>query len=211
VAYRVVTPETMPLVSGRGRKVVEAVPTMVLRNDFGSLDDWFSSLTRSRRSSVRGQVKKISADPGIVVRTATARDDLDGGELAGLLLAHRARMGTVKFDSRGPVTAEYLEALVRRPDVVTTTYHDESGRLLAFSNLLDHPVVPLYQHWAARTFDEGRPKHLYFDVIVRTVRYMIEGNRKSLSMGRGLGEVKSSLGFTPRPLRAVVVPRPVAG
>jgi hypothetical protein len=211
VVYRVVTPETVPLVSGRGRKVVDAVPTMVLRNDFGSLDDWYASLTRSRRSSIRGQVKKVAADPGVVVRGDFARNDLDAEELAGLLLAHRARMGTVKFDSRGPVREEYLDALVRRPDVLTTTYHDDSGRLLAFTTLLDHPVIPLHQHWAARPVDEGRPKHLYFDVNVRLIRHMIEGNRKSLSLGRGLGEVKSSLGFAPQPLLAVVVPRPVAG
>jgi hypothetical protein len=211
VVYRVVSPDTTALVSGRGRVVRDAMPTMVLQNDFGGVEDWLSSLSRSRRSSVRGQVKKIAGDPDLEVHTAAARQDLDAAELVDLLRAHRARLGPVKFDSRGPVTAEYLDLLVRRRDVFTTTYRSGSGRLLAFTNLLDHPAVPLSQHWAARAFDDGRPKHLYFDVVVRLVRHMIEGNRKSLSVGRGLTELKSTLGFTPRPLRAVVVPRPVAG
>jgi hypothetical protein len=204
VVYRVVPAELTGLVR-------EAVPTMVLRNDFGSYEDWLASLSKSRRSSLRGIAKKVAADPDIEVCTASGRTDLAGAELAELLRTHRARHGKVKFDSRGAVSAEYLDLLVRREDVYTTTYHDGAGRLIAFTDMLDHPVIPLSQHWAARDFEDGRPKHLYFDFISRTVRQMIEGNRKSLSVGRGLSEVKSTLGFEPRPLRAVIVPRPVAG
>jgi hypothetical protein len=210
VVYRTVPPDSLDLVSGRGRQVRDTMPTSVLENSFVDVEGWLASLRRSRRLSLRGQVKKIAADPDVLVRTEAARADLDATELATLLREHRARMGPVKFDRRGPVTAEYLGELVRRPDVLTTTYHDASGRLLAFTNVLDHPVTPLHQHWAALGPGEGRPKHLYFDVVVRNVRYMIEGNRKSLSMGRGLTELKATLGFQPVPLLGVIVPRPVA-
>ncbi|MGW5719703.1 GNAT family N-acetyltransferase [Amycolatopsis sp. NPDC003865] len=209
VVYRAVPPAEAGLVSGRGRLVREINPTLVLENTFGDLEGWLASLSRNRRSSLRGQIRKIAADPGLVVRAGTARDDLDPAELAAMLRAHRDLKGPVKFDQRGPVTAEYLGELVRRPDVVTTTYHDDRGRLLAFTDLLDHPVMPLHQHWAALPPADGRPKHLYFDVVVRGVRHMIEHNRKFLSLGRGVTDLKTSLGFTPSPVLGVVVPRPV--
>ena len=210
VVYRAVLPDEIGLVSGRGRVVREIQPTFVLENTFTDVDGWFATLSRNRRSSLRGQVRKIAADPGIVVRAGTARDDVDPTELAAMLHAHRAAKGPVKFDQRGRVSAEYLGELVRRPDVLTTTYHDESGRLLGFTDLLDHPVMPMHQHWAALPPGDGRPKHLYFDVVVRGVRYMIERNRKSLALGRGMPELKASLGFAPAPLLGVIVPRPVA-
>ncbi|MEV7551789.1 GNAT family N-acetyltransferase [Amycolatopsis sp. NPDC089917] len=209
VVYRTVEPESLGMLSGRGRPVRDTKPTSVLENRFVDVEGWLASLRRSRRLSLRGQVKKVAADAGLVVRSEAARTDLDALELATLLRQHRERMGPVKFDRRGAVTAEYFAELVRRPDVITSTYHDADGRLLAFGNVLDHPVAPLHQHWAAVSPEEGRPKHLYFDAVVRNVRYMIEGNRKSLSMGRGLTELKATLGFQPVPLLGVIVPRPV--
>ncbi|MFJ8917137.1 GNAT family N-acetyltransferase [Amycolatopsis sp. NPDC102389] len=209
VFYRTVEAESLGMLSGRGRRVCDTMPTSVLENRFVDVEGWLASLRRSRRLSLRGQSRKIAADPDVIVRTEAARTDLDALELAILLREHRRRMGPVKFDLRGPVTAEYLAELLRRPDVITSTYHDADGRLLAFSTVLDHPVAPLHQHWAAVAPEEGRPKHLYFDVVIRNVRYMIEGNRKSLSMGRGLTDLKASLGFQPVPLLGVIVPRPV--
>ncbi|AUI57178.1 GNAT family N-acetyltransferase [Amycolatopsis sp. BJA-103] len=209
VVYRTVEPEALDMLSGRGRPVRETMPTSVLENGFVDVEGWLASLRRSRRLSLRGQVKKVAADPGLVVRAEAARTDLDALELATLLRGHRGRMGPVKFDWRGPVTAEYFAELVRRPDVITSTYHGADGKLLAFGIVLDHPVAPLHQHWAAVAPEEGRPKHLYFDAVVRNVRSMIEGNRKSLSMGRGLTDLKATLGFRPVPLLGVIVPRPV--
>ncbi|MCR6481354.1 GNAT family N-acetyltransferase [Amycolatopsis sp. OK19-0408] len=209
VVYRAVTPDTAGLVAGRGRLVREVLPALVLENTFADLDGWLAALSRNRRSSLRGQLRKIAADPDVVVRAGTARDDLDPAELAAMLHAHRESKGPVRLDRRGPVTAEYLGALVRRPDVVTTTYHDAAGRLLAFTDLLDHPVTPLHQHWAALPPGGGRPKHLYFDVVVRGVRHMIERRRKFLALGRGATELKVSLGFSPSPVFGAVVPRPV--
>jgi hypothetical protein len=210
VVYRAVTPDTAGLVSGRGRIVREIQPTLVLENTFTDLDGWLATLTRKRRSSLRGQLRRLDADPGLTVRAGTTRDDLDGAELAAMLRTHREAKGPIRFDQRGPVTGEYLDRLVRRPDVVTTTYHDAEGRLLAFTDLLDHPVMPLHQHWAALPPAAGRPKHLYFDVVVRGVRHLIEHQRKFLSLGRGVTDLKVSLGFTPAPMLGVIVPRPVS-
>ncbi|OZM75038.1 GNAT family N-acetyltransferase [Amycolatopsis antarctica] len=211
VLYRSVSPAEEYAVSGRGRIVRDAAPTSVLDNTFESREQWISSLSRSRRHSIRGQIRKISGDPSLTIRGGTGRDDLDGAELAPMLDAHRAKFGRVAFDFRGAITPAYLHALVRRQDVFTVTYHDDSGRLLAFTNVLDHPVLPLHQHWAAVPVEDGGRQHLYFDAFARVAGHMIDAGRKGMSSGRGLSELKSSLGFTARPLRAVIAPRPVCG
>lgn len=208
--YRYVPVDGLPLVSGFGRVVREAVGTSVLDNRFPTVEDWISSLARSRRHSIRGQVRKVDRDPELVVRFGAARDDLDGAELAALVNRHRARLGRPKFDSRAPLSGEYLHALVRRDDVLTLTYHDRTGRLLAFADLLDHPAVPLYQHWAALSREEGGRQHLYFDSYARLMGHVVATRREGLSAGRGRLELKQSLGLATRPLWVAAVPRPVA-
>lgn len=208
--YRSVPPDALSLLMGRGRVVRPSMGTAVLDNTFANGADWIASLPRSRRHSIRGQVRKVAADAGLVVRFETARDDLDGAELAELVNRHRDRLGRPKFDSRSPVSAQYLHELVRRPDVRTLTYHDADGELLAFADLLDHPDVPLYQHWAALAPEEGGRKHLYFDSYARMIAQVVSDGRKALAAGRGRLELKASLGLSTRPLWAVGVPRPVA-
>lgn len=209
--YRYLSAESLPLVSGFGRVVRESVGVAVLENTFSTVDDWVSSLARSRRHSVRGQRRKVERDPDLVVRFGPARDDLDGAELAALVNRHRARLGKPAFDNRGPVAGAYLHELVRRDDVLTLTYHDAQGRLLAFADLLDHPELPIYQHWAALHRDEGGRAHLYFDSYARLLAHVVESHRKGFSAGRGMLELKSSLGFASRRMWLAAVPRPVAG
>jgi hypothetical protein len=209
--YRYLSGEDLPLVSGFGRLTRESVGVAVLDNTFSTVDDWNSSLARSRRHSVRGQRRKVERDPDLVVRFGPARDDLDGSELADLVNRHRARLGKPRFDSRGPVSGDYLHELVRRDDVLTLTYHDCRGRLLAFADLLDHPELPVYQHWAGLHRDEGGRAHLYFDSYARLIGHVVGTHRKRFSAGRGMLELKSSLGFTPQRRWIAAVPRPVAG
>ncbi|GAA1217829.1 GNAT family N-acetyltransferase [Prauserella alba] len=210
VIHRYLGDDELPDVTGRGRVVRDAVPTTLLRNDFTDVGEWVSSLARSRRHSIRGQRRKIAADGSLTIRCGRSREDVAGAELATLLHAHRAKFGRVPLDLRGAVTAEYLHALVRRPDVATLTYRDAaSGRLLAFTNVLDHVVTPLHQHWAAVPPERGGRRHLYFDAYARVVGFMIDNGRPSISSGRGMQDVKGSLGFAPQPLRTVIAARPV--
>ncbi|HWM03184.1 MAG TPA: GNAT family N-acetyltransferase [Actinophytocola sp.] len=211
VVYRHVPPADVPLVSGFGRYVRATFGTAVLENTFTHTAGWLASLSRNRRSSLRKLRRKLTEDADLEVRCATARTDLDPVELAGLLRAHRGKFTSYRHDSRGPVTAEYLAALVARPDVWTISYHGAGGRLLAFHDLLDHPAHPLSQHWATRPADDGWHQDLFFDLYVRMVDHVIEQGAKTLSVGRGLDEVKTRLGCRMLPLNLAVVPRVVAG
>jgi hypothetical protein len=211
LVYRHVSPADVTLVGGFGRFVRPAAGTAVLDNTFVATGDWLATLSRKRRASLRRRRAQLTADPDLIIRFDRARADLDGQTLAGLLRAHQGKFHRFWHDSRNPVTAEYLTRLVARPDVRTMTYHDSRGTLLAFSTLLDHPAHPLSQHYAALPVEAGGRRHLYFDVHMRLVEHLIETGAKSLSIGRGMAEIKAQFGFTIRPLRFVVVPRIVAG
>lgn len=208
LVYRHLSPADVPLVAGFGRLVRPCPGTAVLDNTFASTEDWLATLSRKRRASLRQRRRRFAGDPNLVIRFGAARDDLNGAALAAMLRAHQDKFRRYWHDSRNPVTAEYLSALVARPDVRTMTYHDAGGILLAFSDLLDHPAHLVNQHYAALP---GSPGHLYFDLHTRLVDHLVEVGAKSLSLGRGMAEVKTGLGFTIRPLRLAVVPRVVAG
>lgn len=212
LVYWHLSPADVPLVAGFGRHVRPGVGTLVLDNTFTSTADWLASLSRNRRASLRKLHRKLAADPTLVIATGTGRSDVDGVDLAAMLRAHRAKFGPPHWtDARNPVTAEYLAALVARPDVRTMTYHDADGRLLAFSNSFEHPAHLFSQHFATVPVERGGRGDLYFDLYFRLVALMIERGAKSLAVGRGMAETKTRLGFEVRPLRLAVVPRVVAG
>jgi uncharacterized protein len=211
VVYRVVRPDELGLVTGRGRVVRKVMGYAELDNSFTTLDDWYLSLGKKRRYSVRGRSRKIAADPDLTIEFGPARTELDGAELAALIDAHRDGYGRSALDARGWQSPSYLDALVHRPDVHTLTYRNETGRLIGLATLLDHPAYPSYQHWATVRQEDGGKPHLYFDSYPRLIQHMIDNGAKSLNAGRGLLETKAELGFTPRELYGVIVPRPVAG
>jgi hypothetical protein len=211
LVYWNLSPADVPMVAGFGRYVRSGIGAAVLDNTFASTDEWFAGLTRNRRSSLRRLRRRLAEDPNLVVRFETARSDLDGAELVRLVHEHRDKFGRLPFNSRNPVTAEYLSALVARPDVRTLTYHDADGTLLAFNNVLEHPTLLMSQHYAAVPVEQGGRAHVYFDLHIRLVEHLIETGAKSLSLGRGMAEVKERLGFEIRPLLVAVVPRMVAG
>lgn len=192
--------------AGRGRLAHRSNPLAVLDNRFSTVDEWLGSLRGKRRSQLRGQIRQVATAPDLRVRFEAARDDLDGDELAGLLRRHRARFTRSRLDPRAPQSGEYLHTLVRRPDVLTLTYH-AGTRLVAFATVLDHPELPVYQHWAALDREDGGRPHLYFDSYVRIVRHVVEHRRAALSCGGGMLDLKAQLGFTARPRQILVVPR----
>jgi hypothetical protein len=211
VLYRPIDEVLIPVLEGRGRLVRHIDSTAVLRNRWSTVDDWLATLGHGRRKSLRKAARRIEADPTLEVRFGQGRDDLDPYELATLLARHRKRLGISILDRRTPMSGAYLNAYLRRPDVHTLTYRDADGRLLAFSTMIDHPVSPMLQLWAMLPIDEGGRGNLYFDCYFRGIRHMIDNGRAELFAGRGLQDVKGTLGFAKHPLASVAVPRPLIG
>jgi hypothetical protein len=209
--YRAVGADLLPALDGRARLVRQVDSVAVLRNDFADEEAWLATLSKGRRSGLRKQGRRLESGPPLLIRGGPGRADLAGSELARLLNRHRASFGTPALDTRTQLSGAYLEHLVRDPDVHTLTYHDDEGRLLALNTILDHPRLPIKQHWAALPVAEGGRKDLFFDSYRRAVRFMVRTGRPELSAGRAPHEVKRSLGFRTRPVYGVAVPRPVIG
>lgn len=205
VIYRDVPLGSVPVVSGRGR-VVKAVGGNALASLPSSFEEWLNSLRRTRRQGLRKQAAALETGPDIIIEYPAAPDSLDGPTCAALLKQHNESYAE-RMDPRAPVSAAYLATFVRRPDVRIITYRDRKARLLAFGTLIDHPRTPVLGWWAKLDVDQGGRAHLYFDSVMRHVRYVISQGRPELSAGRGKLDVKATLGFGEVPLRGVVVPR----
>lgn len=205
VVYRDVPITSVPVVSGRGR-VVKPVRGNAVAALPSSLEDWLNSLRRTRRQGLRKQATSLDADPHIVIENPAGGAGLDGPALAQLLKRHNENYAE-RMDPRSPVSVAYLEAFLRRPEVRTITYRDRNSRLLAFCTLIDHAQTPALGWWAKLDLDQGGRPHLYFDALMRHVGYVISQGRRELSAGRGLLDVKATLGFAEVPLCSVAVPR----
>ncbi|WP_181777274.1 hypothetical protein [Amycolatopsis pittospori] len=220
VIYRAMNPELLPALEGRGRVSREIDPAAVLLNTYSTVDEWEQGIDEGTREVLHG----LRADGDLHTEAATARTDLDVHELAVLLNAHRtrqderawaggqrSRIGGLHMDTRSPIAPSYLDALIRRPDVVTRTYRDGSGRLLGFGTLFDSEKGCALHQWAALPSASGGRKGLYVDCYARGVEHMIADGRPELTAGRAMLENKTALGFGTRALVSVAVPRPVLG
>ncbi len=215
VVYRAMNPELVPALAGRARISREIDPAAVLVNRYSTVDEWAAALAPDVRRYL---------DPDVATEAAAGRTDLDPHELAVLLNAHRARqddrawaggqrsrVGGLHLDTRSPIAPAYLDALVRRPDVVTRTYRAADGKLLGFNTMIDQDRGCAVHHWAALPSAEGGRKGLYVDCYARCVAHMIAAGRPELTAGRAMLPEKEALGFGTRSLFSVAVPRPVLG
>lgn len=191
----------------RDRAIVKDSPgSTILRLNWDSEDGWLKSLSKSRRGDIRRQARLVDADETTIIKQGMGRKDLDPELLARLNTAHTTRLGA-RFDPRFPLTASWFERMCVRDDVSVISYHDPDDRLMAFSMLFDHETTPQHGPWAALRPEEGGKKHLYFHQYVLTLRKVIGDGRKELLGGRGMVDVKQSLGFEYIPMRMIAVPR----
>ncbi|WP_436499909.1 hypothetical protein [Actinokineospora sp. HUAS TT18] len=220
VMYRAMGDDVAAAAGGRARAYRRIDPIAVLTNTGMSVPDWLESLA----PECRAVIDRLAADPGLVTEAAPGRTDLDAPELAAMLNAHRARqdqrawdggqpsrIGGLHLDTRSPVAPAYLDAFVRRPEVITRTYRTPEGTLLGFNTMIDHPRGVAMHHWAATPASQGGVPYLYADAYARCVRHMIDNGRPELTAGRALLDVKRRFGFGTRELATVAVPRPVMG
>ncbi|MEV0151074.1 MULTISPECIES: hypothetical protein [unclassified Nonomuraea] len=209
VLYRMVTEPGLPLVARGGAITRESPGSMVMPLRWSSVDGWLGSLGKSRRWELRRQSRRIAEADDLLVTEGRARADLDPVEMAELNRRHTARLAA-RFDPRADLPPAYFAALLRRDDVTVLSYRS-GERLLAFATVYEHPVAPVYGTWAALRPDEGGRKGLYFDSYVRIVRSALEAGGKQLLCGRGMADVKLSLGFEYVPMTFVAVPRWATG
>jgi hypothetical protein len=203
--YRMVAEPQLPLVARRGAITRQSPGSTVMSLPWSSVEGWIGSLSRNRRSTLRRQTRKIAGAADLVVTEGRARRDLDPAELAALNRTHTGRLAS-RFDPRPDLPPAYFAALLAREDVSVISYH-AADRLLGFAIVFEHPTAPIYGPWAALRPEEGGRKDLYFDSYARIVAGAVEQGGKRLFGGRGMIDVKLSLGFEYVPMKLVAVPR----
>jgi len=207
VVYRAVPDDQLAALTGRGRRVRPSTPATRMALPWSSLDEWLATRTRSRRQDLRRITRKLRADPDLRIELGFRRTDLDPAEVTRLVRRHQIRLAG-PFGARWQdLPVPYVAKLLDRDDVGLVTYHDGGGRLLALGTLLDNGEWPVLHWWAALAPEEGGRPHLYFDHYVRVLEWCIANGRRGIDGGRGLADVKASLGFEAVPMHLLVAPR----
>jgi uncharacterized protein len=207
VLYRAVPDDQVDAVGGRGRVVRPSTPATRMELPWASLDEWLATRSRSRRQDLRRITRKLRKDPDLRIEFGFRRTDLDPAEVTRLVRRHQKRLAG-RFGARWQQLAvPYVARLLDRDDVGLATYHDANGRLLAFGMLLDNGDWPVIHWWAALAPEEGGRLNLYFDHYVRFLEWCIANGRRGVDGGRGLANVKASLGFEPVGMHLVAAPR----
>jgi hypothetical protein len=206
ILWRQVTSDLV-LAAGRGgplRFSREFAPCAVLPLRWATDQEWLASLRRSRRKSLRRNRRMIDADSGVTVTLGSGRS-LDPDEFVRLVRAIDVRYGSEPWSVPMPKSREYLQALVARDDVLSVSYVDRDGRLIAIGTVFDHPTWPVSRHWGALSPEQGGRKNLWFDRYGRVVEWAIGAGKTGLVMGKGKAELKAELGAELIPQYTVAV------
>ena len=207
VLYRAVPDPDARLLGGRGRPARRLVEDTRMPLPYRTADEWLATLRRSRRQDLRRRSRIVRTDPELRVEFGFRRTDLDPAELAGLLVRHLARLSRKPGGHSQELPAGFFARLLDRDDIGLVTYRCGDGRLLAFGTLLDNGDWPTIAYWAALAADEGGRPNLYFDHYVQLIEWCIDNGRRGINGGRGMPELKASLGFETVPMNVVAAPR----
>ncbi|NUT46580.1 MAG: GNAT family N-acetyltransferase [Saccharothrix sp.] len=156
-----------------------------------SYDEWLATLPKKRRHGVRRLTATVADDPALTAEVVPGRE-VDPVELA-VLLRHNARKHDHAPIVPLPHFTGYLTRLLRQPDVRVLAYRDGTA-LTAAALLLDHPTHPVVRSWSSLPVEEGGRADLYFHFYAETVRWAAGAGRAAVVLGKGMAEVKKSLG-----------------
>lgn len=211
VVYRQARAEDLPMLRSRHRPLrrpaLSCMGTALLDGPFADYDAWLKTLTKARRTDLRRQERRTDEADDLEVRFGFGRSDIDTRQAARLLRAHAIRLNNGR-ENRSPPTSAFLDRFTARSDVGILTYSDPDGRLLAYGTLMPHGSDrAIIGQWAALRPEDGGRRHLYFVMYCRFIRWAIENGRTSVNGGRGMLDVKGSIGFREEKMHVVIAPR----
>jgi hypothetical protein len=194
VAWRHARTVDLPMFAGR-RTLVRRTPALpVIDLPFGTSDDWLASLSRSRRTDLRRQFRRVAEHPDVHFQFGRSADLVGVEEFARLLSENLAKYRRGHRGRRPHFSAAWLEAVFRVGGTLSVTYRDHTGRLLAASIALDHPSLPVLSAWGAVPAGAGGFPHLYFDMYGQLIRWALDTHKGGLILGHSQVEVKTGLG-----------------
>ncbi|MBM7773624.1 hypothetical protein JOD54_003828 [Actinokineospora baliensis] len=175
-------------------------------HEWSDPEAWLMTLSRSRRSNLRGIFRRVRENEDLEIRVQTGTTDLDEVRVIEAMRWNDDKYGG-RLIPRVRTLSGYLRALVAQPDVHSTSYIDRrTGELIAFGTALDHPTVPIVRSWTQRPAEQGGAKYLYFYHLSKQVEWAIAGGKKGAELGKGKAQEKQSLGAVPSDQAAMAVP-----
>jgi hypothetical protein len=211
IVYRQAHTDDLPMLRSRFRPLrrpaLSCMGTALLDGPFADYDAYLKTLTPARRTELRRQMRRTDEATDLDTRFGFGRTDVDTLQAARLLRAHALRLNDGR-ENRSPPTADFLDRLTRRSDIGILTFSDPGGRLLGYGTLMpigtDRLIIGA---WAALRPEDGGRRHLYFVMYCRFIRWAIENGRTGINGGRGMMEVKKSIGFREEKMHVVIAPR----
>ncbi|WP_026422021.1 GNAT family N-acetyltransferase [Actinokineospora inagensis] len=183
----------------------EPIWTFPIR-DWTDPEAWLMALSRSRRSNMRAIFRKVRENENLEIRTETGTTELDEVRVVEAMRWNDDKYGG-RLVPRIRVLSAYLRALAEQPDVRSVSYLDrDTGKLIAFGTVLDHPTRPVVRSWTQRPAEEGGAKYLYFYHLAKQVEWAIANGKQYVELGKGKSQEKQSLGAFESAQAAMAVP-----
>ncbi|MDN5895170.1 MAG: GNAT family N-acetyltransferase, partial [Nocardioides sp.] len=199
----------LPALTSQPCVVREGGAIAVFRNRFDSFDGYLASLSRKRRGDVRRIHRAFAADEEVVVAHTATGDEAGRLTVEDMQRLHAevvARNHTRRWLPRRLLTAGVARAQLDHPGVERLTYHDRTGRLLAYALTWNHDVSPILGGWGMASRDQGGPRNAWFHQATTHIRWCIESGRPQLVGGQGSLQDKIALGCDLERQWAVLTP-----
>jgi len=199
IAYRALPERDLAAMPSAGRIRLRLSPRMVLHNQWPDLEAYLAALPGKWRNRLRRVRQAVVADGTRAELTRTI-EPADACWLSETVNS-RYRPRAVP---RPPWPAGYFERLNQLPGTRFVTYRSPAGQLLAFVAMYDTGVELVAGAWGNRSETDGGRRHLYFDLYLRQVEWLLSTGRERLVLGCGMTEIKSRYRARPEPTWGVV-------
>jgi len=178
---------------------VTSLPSVVMGTDFRSMDDYFKSLSHSRRKDIRRKIKKAHAEGRIELKIT---DDVSGiiDDIHSLYM-NTYSAGKTKFEK---LTREFFlnAAANMKPHAKFFLYYI-NGRLAAFNLCLVYKDL-FIDKFIGFDYDVSYKYNLYFLSWCSNVEWCIKNGMKRFQTGQTDYHPKLSLGGRHVPLHAYI-------
>nr|BFE56195.1 GNAT family N-acetyltransferase [Dactylosporangium thailandense] len=195
VSYRQVYPGALPVLARGVGLVRRGDDVAVLRNRFGSYEEYLATLPSKRRRDQGRLVRQTDGDPGVTVHFGPAPERFDAAAFHALAEQTDRRNHRRRFPPRRRWSLEFHAAQAAVPGARLLRYTAADGRLVGATITFDHPSAPLAGPWAALDPHEGGRSGIWYEHFARSLRWAIESGRGGYIAGKGLMAQKAELGF----------------
>ncbi|MFD0556013.1 hypothetical protein FB566_1234 [Stackebrandtia endophytica] len=201
IIYGNVTDETVGLVDGWLRLRRPVSPNIVLRNEWSTMDEYLEGLPRTRRRTFSRIYRDVNESDEVTLLSPVDRIDPEQASRLDVLTRTKyLEPGENLF----PLPHAYFEQLNNTAGVRYFAHQSsETGMLESFDLTFDQDGVLTTTVTGSRESRLSQRLHLYHDLYLREISYLIEHRLHTVEFGKGLFDLKSRFGCVRVPQYAV--------